>query len=190
MKCPYCNYIDTKVVDSRESNDLIEIRRRRECLKCGKRFTTYEAVESPDLFVVKSNNARELFDRNKVFRGIAKACEKRQISHDQIEEIVRDIETKVRSKFEKEVPSKYIGHLISKKLYKLDVVAYIRFVSVYQKFSDINSFIDIIKKIVEDATKDQDKKEQVTKLFDTASEILNNENPANSNVVDKSTVDE
>lgn len=184
MKCPYCNYIDTKVVDSRESNDLIEIRRRRECLKCGKRFTTYEAVESPDLFVVKSNNSRELFDRTKVFRGIAKACDKRQISHEQIEEIVRDIETKVRSKFEKEVPSKYIGHSISKKLYKLDVVAYIRFVSVYQKFSDINSFIEIIKKIVEDATKDQDKKEQVTKLFDTASEILNKDNVADKNQVD------
>jgi len=183
MKCPYCNYIDTKVVDSRESNDLIEIRRRRECLKCGKRFTTYEAVESPDLFVVKNNNSRELFDRNKVFRGIAKACEKRQISHEQIEEIVRELETKIRSKFEKEVPSKYIGHFISKRLYKLDVVAYIRFVSVYQKFSDINSFIEVIKKIVEDATKDQDKKEQVTKLFDTASEIIGKDNAVDKNQI-------
>lgn len=176
MKCPYCNYFDTKVVDSRESNDFVEVRRRRECLKCNKRFTTYEAIESPDLFVVKSDNSREIFDRNKIFKGIAKACEKRQISHEQIESLVRDIESKVRSKFDKEVSSKYIGHLISKKLYKLDVVAYIRFVSVYQKFSDINSFIEVIKKIMEDATKDPDTKEQVSKLFNTASVLFNNEN--------------
>ena len=173
MKCPYCNYMETKVVDSRETSDYLETRRRRECLKCNKRFTTYETVENPDLFVVKSDGSKDLFDRTKIFRGVAKACDKREISHEQIENFVREIEAKVRSKYDREVKSKQIGQLILKKLYRLDVVAYIRFASVYQNFSDINSFIEIIQKVLENENKkNPDVKQKVSQLFESASEIF------------------
>jgi len=173
MKCPYCNFMETKVVDSRETSDYLETRRRRECLKCSKRFTTYEKIENPDLFVIKSDGSKDLFDRAKIFRGIAKACDKRQITHEQIENFVREIEAKVRSKFDREVKSKQIGHLILKKLYKLDVVAYIRFASVYQNFSDINSFVDIIQKVLENENKkNPEVKDKVSKIFESASEFI------------------
>ncbi|MBN2880955.1 transcriptional repressor NrdR [Candidatus Woesearchaeota archaeon] len=172
MKCPYCNHEETKVIDSRETNDLSEIRRRRECLSCTKRFTTYEVIDFPELFVIKSDGSRELFDRSKIFRGVVKACDKRPITPEAVENFVRDVETKIRTRYDREIKSKLIGQIISKKLYKFDVVAYIRFVSVYQKFSDINSFMAIVRKVVEDDTRDASTKEQISKLLQTASELI------------------
>lgn len=138
MRCPYCSN-ETKVVDTRESNEDT-IRRRRECLKCKKRFTTYERIETIELIVVKKDGRREPFDRNKLKTGIMKACEKRPITIDTIERIVEDIDTELRRQDTTEIPSKLIGQLVMKKLYKIDKVAYIRFASVYREFKDIKSF--------------------------------------------------
>jgi len=144
MICPYCQHLETKVTDKRESKEAT--RRRRECLKCEMRFTTYERVEPIERYVIKKDGRRELFNRDKVFLGIVKACEKRDIGHDKVEEIVREIEEKIL-KAEKEVPTKKIGEFIMKKLKKIDKVAYIRFASVYLDFENIDDFKEEIKEL-------------------------------------------
>ena len=149
MKCPYCDNIDTKVIDSRPTEDGHAIRRRRGCDKCGRRFTTYEKVEESILMVIKSDGKRrEAFDRDKVFRGIARACEKRPVSAETMENIVNNVERELNNMMVKEVESKQIGELIMEELKKVDEVAYIRFASVYRQFTDVNTFITEIEKLV------------------------------------------
>ncbi len=147
MKCPYCGFGQDKVIDTREINDGLQIRRRRECLNCGKRFTTYEEIEMKPLIVIKKDGRREKFNREKIFTGIQKACEKRPISTEEIEKIIMEIEQELRQKFDREVPSKEIGKIIIRKLKKIDKVAYIRFASVYREFQDISEFKKEIEKI-------------------------------------------
>ena len=149
MKCPFCLHDEDKVIDSRSSNEGKSVRRRRECTKCKKRFTTYEYVEEVPLMVIKKDGRRESFDRNKIISGILKACEKRPVSVDQIEQIVFDIERAVQKKYDREVDSKEIGELIMKTLSALDEVAYVRFASVYRQFRDVNQFMDELKVILE-----------------------------------------
>ena len=146
MQCPYCSHEELKVVDKRESDEK-SVRRRRECLKCNKRFTTYERIESADLIVVKKDGSRERFDRVKVKGGIVKACEKRPISNEQIETVVDEIESELRNDDDIEIPSKRVGQLVMKKLKRLDKVAYIRFASVYREFADLESFENELKKL-------------------------------------------
>ena len=138
MKCPFCNYKETQVTDKRDSES--ETRRRRECLKCKKRFTTYEKVEVANLRVIKKDGIREIFDVEKLKRGIIKACEKRPVSLEKIEQATREIETKLAESNKKEIWTKTIGELVMKALRKLDKVAYIRFASVYREFKDISDF--------------------------------------------------
>lgn len=140
MRCPYCSYSKTRVVDSRDVGELEITRRRRECKKCKKRFTTYERVETIGLVVIKKDGRREKFDRRKLLAGIQKACEKRPISQERIERLVEEIERELRNMDTLEIESKKIGELVMKKLKKLDKVAYIRFASVYRSFADIESF--------------------------------------------------
>lgn len=146
MLCPYCASEELKVIDKRESDEK-SVRRRRECIECGKRFTTYERVESADLIVVKKDGGRERFDRNKLKGGILKACEKRPITNEMIEKAVDEIETELRNEDQVEIPSKRIGQLVMKKLKRIDKVAYIRFASVYREFADIESFENELKKL-------------------------------------------
>ncbi|MFW5852792.1 MAG: transcriptional regulator NrdR [Nanoarchaeota archaeon] len=149
MKCPYCGNSDSKVIDKRESGLNQETtRRRRECLKCGKRFTTYEAVEKIEITIVKKDGSRELFDRNKVLVGVAKACEKRPITRDQIEKIVDEIKGELSAMGETELNSTIIGEQIMEKLKGIDKVAYIRFASVYRDFADLNEFEKELKKLL------------------------------------------
>ncbi|MEM5805536.1 MAG: transcriptional regulator NrdR [Candidatus Aenigmatarchaeota archaeon] len=146
MRCPFCNHPELKVVDKRNSSD--QIRRRRECEACGKRFTTYERIEISPLIVIKRDGRREKFDRNKVKIGIMKACEKRPISQETIERIVTEIEAKLRNMDSIEIPSSVIGDAVMEKLKELDEVAYVRFASVYKQFKDIESFereLDVLK---------------------------------------------
>ena len=150
MRCPYCNFGETKVIETREAEDSDVTRRRRECLKCKKRFTTYERVEMIELRVVKKNGDIEAFDRNKVLNGIVKACEKRPIKIEKIEKIVDDIESELRKKESVEIPTTVIGEMIMEKLKELDHVAYIRFASVYREFKDIKGFEKELKKIKND----------------------------------------
>lgn len=147
MRCPFCDYVDDKVIDSRQSKDGDVIRRRRECLKCEGRFTSYERIEDIIPHVVKKDNRREAFDRNKILRGLEKACEKRPISVESREELVKKIEKALQSINEKEVPSSFIGEQIMNGLKEIDQVAYVRFASVYRQFKDINEFIQEIKDI-------------------------------------------
>jgi len=149
MKCPACDHKETKVVDSRLNGDGTSIRRRRECLKCEKRFTTYEYVEQVPLMVVKKDSRRQPFDRGKIVAGLVKACEKRPISVDKIEEITGEIERGVQRKYDREVHSNDIGEMIMEKLATLDEVAYVRFASVYRQFRDVNQFMDELKTILE-----------------------------------------
>jgi len=141
VKCPSCSYQETKVVDSRLNTDGTSIRRRRECLKCEKRFTTYEYVEQVPLLVVKRDGHRQPFDRKKIIAGLMKACEKRPVSIDKVEEITGEIERAIQRKYDREVNSKEIGELIMEKLSALDEVAYVRFASVYRQFRDVNQFM-------------------------------------------------
>ena len=150
MKCPYCGYQESKVVDSRHSDDDTSIRRRRECLSCQKRFTTYETVESLPIAVVKKDNRREPFDRNKILRGMVRACEKRPVSMADLEAAVAEIEQIVQNSLEREIPSQKIGELVMERLKPLDEVAYVRFASVYRQFKDINSFMHELTKILEE----------------------------------------
>jgi transcriptional repressor NrdR len=153
MLCPFCGYKETQVTDKRDSSgekgkEEIETRRRRECLKCKKRFTTYERIEIKDLRVIKKDNRREAFDADKIRRGIMKACEKRPVSIEKIENVVREIEIKLKEKGnKKEVSTKVIGELVTKALKKLDKVAYIRFASVYRDFKDIEDFKKAVKEV-------------------------------------------
>ena len=153
MKCPYCNHKKDKVVDSRESRDGEAIRRRRECLKCSKRFTTYEQVEHSLPMVIKKDGRRETFDRNKILSGLTKACEKRPISVERLYEFIDDIEKQLYSRMEKEVPSNIIGEMVMEKLGMLDEVAYVRFASVYRQFRDINAFTKELQKFLTDKKK-------------------------------------
>jgi transcriptional repressor NrdR len=146
MRCPYCASDELRVVDKRES-DGKSVRRRRECLKCEKRFTTYERIESADLIVVKKDGRRERFDRDKLKEGILKACEKRPIASDHVEKVLDEIETELRNEDQVEIPSKRVGRLVMKKLKRLDKVAYMRFASVYREFADLESFETELKKL-------------------------------------------
>lgn len=147
MKCPFCECSDTRVIDSRHTEEGHAIRRRRECEKCGKRFTTYEKVEEVILVVIKKNGSRESFDRNKIMNGIIKACEKRPVPLSAIEKVVDDIERGINNMMEKEIQSSFIGELIMDKLKKLDEVAYVRFASVYRQFTDVDTFVDEVKSL-------------------------------------------
>ncbi len=141
MLCPYCKHDDDKVIDSRSSNEGTVIRRRRECTKCSRRYTTYERVEEVPLFVIKKDQRRELYDRKKVLAGIHRAFEKRPVAAEVQEQIVTELEKMLEEKFEKEVPSPIIGEFVMDKLAKIDQVAYVRFASVYRQFKDINQFM-------------------------------------------------
>lgn len=148
MRCPYCGYKEDKVVDSRATAEESAIRRRRECAKCGKRFTTYEYIEEVSLMVIKKDGRREPFDRKKVLAGIVKACEKRPISTEKMEEIVTRVEHAIQKKSDREVPSSRIGELVMKELKMLDDVAYVRFASVYRQFKDVGQFMGELKDIL------------------------------------------
>ena len=150
MKCPYCGDQDSKVIDSRHSEDGSSIRRRRECLSCQKRFTTYETVESLPIIVVKKDGSRQSFDRNKILNGMVRACEKRPVSMADLEAAVTDIEQVMQNSLEREISSASIGDLVMERLKPLDEVAYVRFASVYRQFKDINSFMNELNKILEE----------------------------------------
>lgn len=148
MKCPYCNEADTKVIDSRPADDNSSIRRRRQCERCGKRFTTYEKLETMPLMVIKKDNSRETYDRSKIEAGIIHSCHKRPVSPQQINSMIDEIENQIFNMEEKEVPTSAIGELVMGKLKDLDEVAYVRFASVYREFKDMNTFIDEIGKLL------------------------------------------
>jgi transcriptional repressor NrdR len=150
MKCPFCNNNGSKVIDSRPVNDHTMIRRRRECEKCKKRFTTYERIESIPLMVIKRSGQRESYDRNKIYSGILKACEKRPISVEKIEEMVDQIEKQLYQLDDKEVSSIYIGERVMEALKKVDEVAYVRFASVYRRFKDAGAFIEELNKLIKE----------------------------------------
>lgn len=150
MKCPYCGYQESKVVDSRHSDDGVSIRRRRECLSCQKRFTTYETVESLPIVVVKKDNSRQAFDRNKILNGMVRACEKRPVSMADLEAATMEIEQVIQNSLEREVSTEKIGELVMERLKPLDEVSYVRFASVYRQFKDINSFMHELNKILEE----------------------------------------
>ena len=150
MRCPYCGYQESKVVDSRHSDDNTSIRRRRECLSCQKRFTTYETVESLPMVVVKKDNSRQSFDRNKILNGMVRACEKRPVSMADLEQAVDEIEQIIQNSLDREVSTERIGELVMERLKPLDEVAYVRFASGYRQFKDINSFMHELTKILEE----------------------------------------
>ena len=150
MKCPACAYTDRKVIDSRPSADGSTIRRRRECQECGKRFTTYEIIETVPLVVVKKDKSREPFDRNKILGSIIRACDKRQVTRQQMENAVSEIESYLQNTLQSEISSALIGQLVMEKLKALDEVAYIRFASVYRQFKDINDFMSELQKLLEE----------------------------------------
>ncbi len=148
MKCPFCGYEESKVIDSRPTDEGERIRRRRECTSCLKRFTTYEIIESVPVIVVKKDKSREVFDRNKLFNGMLRACEKRPVSLDSIEKSVNEIEAALQNSLDREVTSVRIGEMAMDKLKDLDEVAYVRFASVYRQFKDINTFMDELAKLL------------------------------------------
>ena len=148
MKCPYCGYEESKVIDSRPADEGERIRRRRECLKCGKRFTTHEVIETVPIVVVKRDKSREVFDRAKLTGGILRACEKRPVSVQQIEKMVDSIEAQLQSSLDREVTSLHIGELTMDQLKNVDEVAYVRFASVYRQFKDINTFMEELNKLL------------------------------------------
>lgn len=150
MRCPFCAHPESKVIDSRPADEGASIRRRRECLACHKRFTTYETMESLPLMVVKKDGSRQSFDRNKVLGGLIRACEKRPVSYATLESIVSDIEQTLQSQMDREVRSAQIGELVMDRLKKVDEVSYVRFASVYRQFKDINTFLDELNKLLED----------------------------------------
>ena len=146
MKCPYCGFEESKVIDSRPTEE--NIRRRRECLSCQKRFTTYEFVERMPVVVIKKDGSRQSFDRTKIINGMVMACEKRPVSMHDIETVADEIEQEAQSSMDREVPASYIGELVMKKLKELDEVAYVRFASVYRQFKDINTFMEELNKLL------------------------------------------
>lgn len=149
MRCPYCGHENTRVIDSRPAEENNSIRRRRVCDECNKRFTTYEKVETIPLIIIKKDNNRESYNREKIESGVMKACHKRPISADQLTGIVDEVETEIYAREEKEIPSTIIGELIMDKLKDIDTVAYVRFASVYREFKDINTFMDELKKVLD-----------------------------------------
>jgi transcriptional repressor NrdR len=148
LKCPYCGYEESKVVDSRSTEDDMSIRRRRECLKCNKRYTTYEKIEDIPILVIKKDSSREYFNKSKIINGLLKACQKRPVSRLQIEEISNDVEKQISNQMLTEIKSDYIGEMIMERLKKIDEVAYVRFASVYRQFKDINTFMEEIKNLM------------------------------------------
>lgn len=150
MKCPFCAHVESKVVDSRPSDEGTSIRRRRECLECHKRFTTYETMESLPLVVIKKDGSRQAFDRSKLLNGMIRACEKRPVPFDVLNEISLEIEQSLQNKMEREIPSGEIGELVMSKLKAVDDVAYVRFASVYRQFKDISTFMTELSKLLED----------------------------------------
>lgn len=149
MKCPYCGHIDTLVIDSRPAEDGNSIRRRRSCDECGKRFTTYEKVETIPLIIIKKDNTREQYDRTKIEGGILRACYKRPVPMEEVQRALDEIELAIFNREEKEIPSSVIGEIVMDKLRELDPVAYVRFASVYREFKDVNTFMDELKKFLE-----------------------------------------
>ncbi|MCI8650091.1 MAG: transcriptional regulator NrdR [Anaerotruncus sp.] len=148
MKCPFCGYVESKVIDSRPTDESERIRRRRECLKCERRFTTYEIIETAPLVVVKKDKSREAFDSGKLLAGMMRACEKRAVSLAVLEQAVEDIEMSLRNSLDQEIPSYKIGELAMEKLREIDEVAYVRFASVYRQFKDIDSFMKELESLV------------------------------------------
>lgn len=153
MKCPYCNEADTKVIDSRPADDNSSIRRRRQCERCGKRFTTYEKLETMPLMVIKKDNSRETYDRSKIEAGIIHSCHKRPVSPQQINSMIDEIENQIFTMEDREVESSEIGELVMQKLKQLDEVAYVRFASVYREFKDVNTFMEELGKLLENKRK-------------------------------------
>ncbi len=149
MKCPFCGCEESKVIDSRSTDEGERIRRRRECINCSKRFTTYEIIESVPILVVKKDKSREAFDRDKLLRGMLRACEKRRVSMETIENAVTEIETSLQNSLDREVSSVKIGELVMEKLKEIDEVAYVRFASVYKHFKDVNAFMDELSSFLE-----------------------------------------
>ena len=149
MKCPFCNSEDTRVIDSRPADDNTSIRRRRLCDECGKRFTTYEKVETIPLIVIKKDQSREQYERTKIEAGVLRACHKRPVSIDDMTRMIDEAESEIFAREDKEIPSALIGEIIMNKLRKLDEVAYVRFASVYREFRDVNSFMDELKKMID-----------------------------------------
>lgn len=150
MKCPYCSFEESKVIDSRPTDEGERIRRRRECLKCQKRFTTYEIIESLPIIVIKKDKSREVFNRDKLVNGMLKACEKRPVSINDIEHAIDEIEAVLQNSLDREVTSEHIGELVMEKLKNLDEVAYVRFASVYRQFKDLSTFMDELNKLLTD----------------------------------------
>ncbi|MGL4451539.1 MAG: transcriptional regulator NrdR [Sarcina sp.] len=150
MKCPYCLHDESKVVDSRSADEYASIRRRRECLKCNKRYTTYEKIEDIPVLVIKKDATRETFSKDKIITGLIKACQKRPVSRKQIEDIAESIEKTISNKMLTEISSDYIGELIMERLKDLDEVSYVRFASVYRQFKDINTFMEEIKSLMKE----------------------------------------
>ena len=149
MKCPYCNEADTKVIDSRPADDNSSIRRRRQCERCGKRFTTYEKLETMPLMVIKKDESREVYDRSKIEAGILHSCHKRPVSTQQINQMIDEIENEIFTMEDREVETSAIGELVMQKLKQLDEVAYVRFASVYREFKDVNTFMEELGKLLE-----------------------------------------
>lgn len=149
MKCPFCGFEESKVIDSRPTDEGQRIRRRRECLKCGKRFTTYEIIESLPIIVIKKDKSRETFNRDKLMTGLLRACEKRPVSIDTLDNMIDEIETVLQNSLDREVSSEKIGELVMEKLKAIDEVAYVRFASVYRQFKDINTFMRELSKLLE-----------------------------------------
>ena len=156
MKCPFCNSLESKVVDSRSSQDSRAIRRRRECLSCHERFTTYERIEEFHPMVVKKDGRRESFNRNKIVEGIVKACEKRPVSMDEVDAFVSDLEKEIQDRGEREVESKFLGERVMSQLRAWDDVAYVRFASVYKQFKDLNEFMDQLQELLSESSRNKD----------------------------------
>ena len=148
MKCPYCNHNQDKVIDSRETMEGVSIRRRRECINCGRRFTTYEYIEKTPLMVVKKDGRRESFKRQKIIAGVLNACQKRPVSIETVEKLASSVEMEIQKKFDREVDSKYIGELVIEEIALLDDVAYVRFASVYRQFKDVNQFMRELREVL------------------------------------------
>lgn len=153
MKCMYCNSTESRVIDSRPTDEGLAIRRRRECVNCGRRFTTYEKIENVQIMVIKKDGSREAFDADKIRRGLIKACEKRPVAMGDVDALVRDVEQQIYNSLEREVSSSHIGEMVMERLRNLDEVAYVRFASVYQQFADVESFFTELQKLMGDRKK-------------------------------------
>ncbi len=154
MKCPYCGFSDDKVIDSRPADDGSAIRRRRECISCSKRFTTFEKVESTPIIVIKRDMTRQVFDRSRILGGLLKACEKRPVPIVKLEKLIDEVEAQISNSFQREVTTRQIGEMVMERLRKIDDVAYVRFASVYRQFKDIESFMEILRKLQSESGKE------------------------------------